>query len=127
MRAAPTVPLWEMKAMPPRGGEQGPGSAEFVVRVVDALAVGPDEPDPGAAGRLDQLFLELLPVLTRFGKAAGNDDGGLDPFLTALLDGPGHGLGRNDHHGQIRRAGDIGDLLDRPAIPDTSSALGLMG
>ena len=81
------------------------------MRVVEALAVGTDKPDPVAAGGLDQFFLEFFPVRPGFGKTAGNDDGGLDPGLAALFNGPGHGPGRNDHHGQIRRAGNVADLF----------------
>ena len=86
-KAAPTVPLWEAKAILPGVVISGQEAHMRCVGHVDALAVGPDDPEAGLPDHLGQFVLEALPVRPGLGKAAGDDDGALDPLVGALLQG----------------------------------------
>ncbi len=82
-------------------GDEGPGRAEAMVRVVHALTVRPDHTDSAPGRVLLDLLLQTRPVGPRFGEASGDDDGGPHLPLAELEDGAGDTSCRNDDDGQI--------------------------
>jgi len=86
----------------PSRGDERPGGAEAAVGDIHPLAVGPDEAHAVLPARLRQLRLELLAVLARLGKPAGDDHGGLHARPAALLDGPHDHPRGDDHYGHVR-------------------------
>ena len=73
-----------------------------MMRIIHTLAVGSDYPDAIVARGTCQLFLKFLTFFSRFRKPPCNNNSGLDPRLTTLVDGAGHCLCRNDHDCEIR-------------------------
>ena len=91
-------------------GDERPGRAETVVRVVDALTVRSDDTNPASRGVLLDLLLQAGSIRTRFGEPSGDDDGGFDLALAELQDRPRDGSSRDDDDGEI---GAWWDLVDR--------------
>ena len=90
-----------------RAGRRQESGIDGQMRIEQADAVRPDQPDAVLLGNREYFGLEFCPLGANLAESARTDDGSLNAALPALAQGIGHVGRRDQHRGKINRVGDF--------------------